>query len=296
MHRFVGNSDGSVAVMAALCFVVITAVVGVAIDYGRAHRARSNAQKAVDAGVLVAVGQENEGNAQAAFSRYLQSNLPVGSSMPSTSLTLTQTANGVNADAAGAFDLPTTFLSVIGIDSIRIGTKSSAFAPNAPTQIILQPREVYGWSNTVVDFWARRPDGTEEVFASVAYNVTDRTGAASRGTGTTVTTPASTNIAVGPFTKLWVTLKVTPYDSNQPVVYSSEDPAAAVHFFVNDKQLGSSQQASLDARFPCGTTAHYALEDSTQDVGGPEWSLQDQFFDLTTTCERPNFSSARLTH
>jgi Flp pilus assembly protein TadG len=151
--RFGGNSKGNVAVIFAIACIPILTAVGCAIDYSLAVRMRSKMQAAADAASVGAISQSSPGYAAAeAMSRngsvaagvtdatnIFMSNLcgplpsgctnVTGYSNLTVTPTMTKTGSTLTSVVNFTAQVPTTFLKVIGFQTLGIsGTSSSSAA------------------------------------------------------------------------------------------------------------------------------------------------------------------------
>ena len=285
------NESGSVALIFSACAILLVATLGMAVDAGRALMIRQMAQVALDAAILSGVSAAQEGDTLAAFNSALEATQFSGGV---TQFSRTPSAGGFNGSAKLTYAVPTTFLGLLGVQSIPITVTSRAFAPITPASVTLTLQADYGYSGYTAEFWVERPDGTQQMLASMAYVSTDRTGDNHRGTGTTTITPSAT-VALGSFTKFWVVYNVAYYKGGNSS-YASNDPNSADHYFINGQQQQLGEVVPINTLMACGTTTNYALEDSPNPVGTPEWDLQDSFFSLQPDCSAPAAGSARLTN
>jgi hypothetical protein len=120
LRSFLRNEQGSVLIIAGLTMLTLVAVSGAAIDLGRQQLLRSKLQQASDAGA-VAVATMPEGSTDAqmqqAGERYFMLNFPdgyMGVERPPVSV---QTGPDIIVEAD--VDLPTRFITFVGVDEIR---------------------------------------------------------------------------------------------------------------------------------------------------------------------------------
>lgn len=150
--RFASNSEGNVAVFFAIASIPILTAIGCAVDYSLAARMRSKMQSAADAASVGAISQSSPGYAQAeamsgdgsvakgvADARNIfMSNLcgpqpsgctnVTGYTNLAVTPTMTKTGSKLNSIVSFTAQVPTTFLSVIGIQTINISGTASASA------------------------------------------------------------------------------------------------------------------------------------------------------------------------
>ena len=129
------HERGAIAVIVALCMVVILGFVALAIDAGAMYEERAELQSAADAAAL-AVAQEcasggadcTQEGAEALALKYAKSNLR-DNFVKVEAVTLTgetATVDVLTQDAEGNNELALTFAPVIGTDSVKIGATATA--------------------------------------------------------------------------------------------------------------------------------------------------------------------------
>lgn len=126
--RFSSNELGTVAILFSLTAVVVLAMVGGAIDYGRAVHARYQMQEAVDFAVLAAARVwQMEADivlAQDKGTIHYNNNKPKMFSSEVASFTPDFINNTISMSATGL--VPTPFLSPIGIHTYTVGADATA--------------------------------------------------------------------------------------------------------------------------------------------------------------------------
>ncbi len=136
LRRFARAREGNVAITFAIAAIPLIAFIGAAIDYTHANAVKASLQSALDATALmmsknasslsdVSVnGQPSDLDAKALavfkslFNRTEATNLAINATY--------STNGGTNLEITGSADVPTTFLTVIGHDSIAVGGSSTA--------------------------------------------------------------------------------------------------------------------------------------------------------------------------
>jgi Flp pilus assembly protein TadG len=122
---FVRNQHGSIAMIFALAMVPVVAIMGLAIDYARAQRVKDRLQIAVDAAALAGARLP----ATASLNRQQAALAIFNSNLGSTDLakvTPTITASNAEVSVAASFNMPTSFMSVLGIKSVTLGASTRA--------------------------------------------------------------------------------------------------------------------------------------------------------------------------
>ena len=175
VRRFSRDADGAVAMIFALALIPILALVGAAVDYARASKARTQLQAAVDAATLAAAQKLNgtyTERQQAAYGA-LQSNLAT-SELASVEVTVTDTTtadgNGVTVAAQGLF--PTAVMTIIGVNTLTIGAQAEALAgAGASAEIALVLDNTGSMVNDMPALKSAASNFVNTVFGTGASNV-----------------------------------------------------------------------------------------------------------------------------
>ncbi len=125
---FFRNNSGHVAVIFGLCLIPIMTAVGISIDYSSAISAKSKIQAGLDAAALAAgrtlqtSGKESEASAAA---------VKIFDATVDNTINAVLNVDGIDAstgniDLTGTADVPTAFLSLVGIDSITVAASTQA--------------------------------------------------------------------------------------------------------------------------------------------------------------------------
>lgn len=130
LTNFHRDTRGAIAIIFALVFVMLVAVVGGAIDYGQWSRTRMNTQAALDAAVLAAgrvmqLPNMTETQALAAAQKYFDENKPAHLDPLNVSFSIDPTGTEVTGTTATSA-VKTPFLGVIGIPSLAVNETASA--------------------------------------------------------------------------------------------------------------------------------------------------------------------------
>jgi Flp pilus assembly protein TadG len=123
-HLFSANQNGAVAVLFAICILPIMGLVAAAIDYSAAARLQSKLQAALDAAAISASTHASgrtpaqvAADAQAFFAAQFQE---PGIPTPVLKVQITNSTLQLTAE----LNMPTTFLPVVGIPQVPIGSSS----------------------------------------------------------------------------------------------------------------------------------------------------------------------------
>lgn len=122
---------GNVAVTFAIALLPILGLVGAAVDYSIAVNTRTKIEAALDTAVLLATSK-TEANlptatAQAdALKMFAAQVAMFGVTTKSSSITITDGVNGRVATGTAAADVPTTFMKIMGFNSIAVNGNATA--------------------------------------------------------------------------------------------------------------------------------------------------------------------------
>ncbi len=288
--HFTADDSGTVSVLFAVLATVLLAMAGAGLDLARVYRTQSDYQNALDFSTLASLAAGSDQDAAERFKSYLSAK---GINSKRATFSRAISGNDVIASGRHSVTVHTPLLSLIGFKQFEANVMSEAAAPMLPDTIELKVNQAYGWSNKDVQFWVQRPNGVKENIATLQYVMTDRTGAAWRGTGITTILP-STNIDIGEFTSLWVEMKVES-DTESTATYSTQDPATSDHVFVDGKQMPLGKSVLISSLIPCNSKVEHSMEDTPTGSGAVNWENQDIFYDVTTTCSGARTGMSHLT-
>jgi hypothetical protein len=132
--RFVRESDGSVAVTFSITLIPILIAVGAAVDYSRANNLKVALQTKLDSALLAGAKDGSSAWKQVASDAFgANSNTKFGSA---STPTFTQNSAEVYSGSVSG-SLPTTFLSILRIDSIKVAVSATAMAADSDDSCIL---------------------------------------------------------------------------------------------------------------------------------------------------------------
>lgn len=126
---FGSNKSGNFAVFTALAILPFILALGGAIDVLRITNAKATLQGAADAAVLSAASLNNSTDVNSITQSYIESNLPSNDIWDSLSVAVVTsdiTSSSREIEIAASATVPSTFLSIAGIDSTEINVISSA--------------------------------------------------------------------------------------------------------------------------------------------------------------------------
>ena len=123
-QRLRADAGGNVALIFAICAVAIFGFVGMAVDYSRASRLQAKLQSALDAAAVAAssrasgkTGEQIKADALTFFAA--QFNEPPVGTPP-----IVATVTDSTLELTSRFEMPTSFLPVVGIGSVPVGASS----------------------------------------------------------------------------------------------------------------------------------------------------------------------------
>ena len=135
--RFKRDERGAVLLLATVFMLTLLSVVAVAVDFGQAMVLKQKLHNAADAAAL-AVGSRldlTETEANALAGNFIKANYPDLSLGTLTQFTVTSTAEGYNVRVAAS--LPTTFLRVLGTESLQIAVTSEVTRDLRKLEVVL---------------------------------------------------------------------------------------------------------------------------------------------------------------
>lgn len=172
--QFRHHRRGNVAVIFSLCLIPVFGLIGAAVDYARAAKAKAQLQIAVDAAAIAAVQQIGADYAARQNAAYgaIEANLAT-SALDSVTVTVsdnfTSAAKAVSVDATGV--LPTSIIKVVGINTVDIGAKAEAVGGGSPTEIALVLDNTGSMVNDMTSLKLAARNFVNTVFAGGSTNV-----------------------------------------------------------------------------------------------------------------------------
>jgi len=131
------DDRGAALLLATVFMLTLFSVIAVAIDFGQAMVLKQKLHNAADAAAL-AVGSRidlTEAEANALAHSFIRANYPDLALGTLTQFTLTPTADGYNVRVAAS--LPTTFLRVLGRDSLQVAVTSEVTRDLRKLEVVL---------------------------------------------------------------------------------------------------------------------------------------------------------------
>lgn len=124
LKRFTGHEQGSVAIIFALSLIPILGASGMAIDYSRLHAGQSALQDAVDGAALAIArypGKIDDKTADKIAQDYVDMNVHAAN-VTVKNVTVAMTSASVTVK--GSLDLPSSFMSIFGIETMSTDAES----------------------------------------------------------------------------------------------------------------------------------------------------------------------------
>src|SRR5215211_3135688 len=126
-RRFRGDRSGTTAVLFGLSVIPVMAIVGSAVDYGRASAARTELQRAVDAAALTLVRDAaslDEPKLKERGRSLVRGLLKDLHGFSADKITVSRNAKTIRVAASGT--MKTAFMAVAGFDGIAIGSEAES--------------------------------------------------------------------------------------------------------------------------------------------------------------------------
>lgn len=139
IRRFAEDYRGNTAMIFGLVATVVMGLGGAALDYARAGQERQKIQEALDASALAGRKDSHLGvaQAQASAQAYWRANAPAHLRGQNISVSMVNNNRTLRATMSSAYQMPTSLLGVIGINSIAINSVSEATRGGEEVEIAL---------------------------------------------------------------------------------------------------------------------------------------------------------------
>lgn len=139
LSAFARDARGNVAVLFGLMAIVVTSMVGAAVDYTNASRERQSIQEGLDSAALAGRRALGRGLPEAtnAATAFWRANMPAH--LAALPLRVTSIDNGrtLRVELASPYAMPTAVLGVIGITSLQVAGASEATVGGREVEIAL---------------------------------------------------------------------------------------------------------------------------------------------------------------
>jgi Flp pilus assembly protein TadG len=134
LRRFRPARAGNIAVIFSIALIPLIGAIGVAVDWSMANKVQASVQKALDAAVLVGVGQPSALQISTATAFFKGDfNGPPGTTANASFI---QNSNGSLSGTANS-SVQATFLGVFGISSIPVHAASTAISKTSGTNVCI---------------------------------------------------------------------------------------------------------------------------------------------------------------
>jgi len=222
---------GTVAVIFAFAAVPMTLLAGGAVDYSLAVNSKSHLQQSLDKGIMAAAVNAN---ADVGFMKnYLTANM-LGSSVTLSNVTLarnTQANGSVVYVGDGDFTVNTTFLKMVGINSINVHAHSEATLPSQIVTATFSPLSAQGAFAKDIFIWTKDASGaltSKQTVLTYRYGVSGSGTTPAIGSWTvSFTVPKYSTFGVGML--VYQDLSNTGELINPVEMYSDVHPETFVH-------------------------------------------------------------------
>ena len=124
LRRFGRNESGMTLPLLALSMVALTGTTGITIDVARLQLVQSKLQSSLDAAGLAGGSTVNTANLNTEVTKYMDANFNgyMGASLVNATATTNASNSVINLSATAT--LPTTFLSILGIQTMTANASS----------------------------------------------------------------------------------------------------------------------------------------------------------------------------
>src|SRR5256714_10201437 len=130
--QFQRREDGQVAVMFGLAVLPLAAAVGAAVDYSHGNQVRTSLQKALDSAVLAAAIDASSSWQIAALNSFNGNVNAKNSAVRTPTFTLDKDVYSGSVSAIAE----TSFMGVVGINSLTVGATAAATTAKAPLCVL----------------------------------------------------------------------------------------------------------------------------------------------------------------
>lgn len=185
--RFLASEHGNFALITALVVTTIATMVGLAADYSRGSTTRAAMQNSLDAAALAAMtsdGPTTLADRKKTLETIYAGNQGVGVASIVGDIQYEENTAVLNTKAE--YSLPTSFMKIIGVNSIDIGVKNKVRSPMRLMQVAFRFKEASGWWDKQVTLMGRK-DGSNayETLAQIHYQWNGKRGDLNNNVGKT---------------------------------------------------------------------------------------------------------------
>ncbi len=140
--KFAKNKKGNIALLTSFLAIPMFVLAGGAVDLMRIAGARSEVLGAIDTGVLAATSLTNTRDPETVIREYVDTNVDPSIIDPANvtlNVSSTKTLNSSTINVTADFSIPTTFLSLLGYNSVpvQIASTGTEAIPNVEVSLVL---------------------------------------------------------------------------------------------------------------------------------------------------------------
>jgi Flp pilus assembly protein TadG len=196
-RKFKRDSRGAVAVIFAVCAVVVFGAAGMAVDFINASGVRASLQQALDGAVLAAAAAhvKNENEAEEVIAEYMASNWSL--KYPTLDAQITQSWSEEAVNGGATVEMPTLISGVLGFDTMDVSVTSTATLGNTVIEVAM----VVDNSSSMNPYLTTLKNSLETVVDTLTPNGTDENISFS-----VIPYSMYVNVGVGNKTKSWLSL------------------------------------------------------------------------------------------
>ncbi len=137
-RRFQADDTGGTAIFMSVGMLILVASIGTAIDTGRGYLVRSHLSQALDAAALAGGRVVFASNRDSDIRMFFNANFPANYlSATISGPTISVDANGENIILAATATVPTTFMRVVGFNTMTIKAQTTVKRTNRGMELVL---------------------------------------------------------------------------------------------------------------------------------------------------------------
>jgi Flp pilus assembly protein TadG len=271
-RRFVGASEGNIAVIFAIALVPVLGFVGAAIDYTRANSARSSMQAALDSTALMLSKDLSEGTittsqvsakAQTYFTA-LYTNKGATLTGPVTATYTANSSLGSSIQVNGSGAVTTDFLKVAGFPNINFNTSSTAAWGNVRMRVAMALDNTGSMSS----------DGKIGALQTAAKSLVDQLSGLAKASGdvyiSVVPFAKDVNIGSSNYSESWIDW--TDWEAEAPSLQGSKPSGWSMIGPGSDCPWSMRNDGFTCINGPASTSAVSSIPSSGQICPGPDSS------------------------
>ncbi|MBY0362719.1 MAG: pilus assembly protein [Phreatobacter sp.] len=252
LRAFIGSRSGAIAPLFALCSVVLITIVGGAVDYNAAGAKKARLQNALDAGVLAGARSLELTSAPSQIETIIRNYVTSQARIKDPiSYTFTIDVNQRTVVARATVNHQTSFLGLIGMNTIPVGAEAASRGGRAYVEVAL-----------VLDNSGSMAGSRITTLRTAAVNLTNKVLAAAYA-------PGDTKVSLVPFSSM---VNVGPQNANaswmdgqgQSPIHSENFVTPANRFQLYSRMNGVSWAGCVEAR-----PAPHDVTDTAPTSGNP---------------------------